>query len=161
MYKTFIEPYFLYAIEAWGHSIKSEYDLIVKLQSKVLRILFNCYRSADAWNHCNGQIHDIRDLYRIVIKKMCMKHHFGALPNSFSENIMPKQNINQLDNKISRISLQKMYDYKNCKNLGNNHFKINCIQNWNSLPFELKTIPYSSGKQYLHRALKNLTIRLV
>ena len=24
MYKTFIEPYFLYAIEAWGHSIQSE-----------------------------------------------------------------------------------------------------------------------------------------
>ena len=32
MYKTFIEPYFLYAIEAWGHSIQSENDALVKLQ---------------------------------------------------------------------------------------------------------------------------------
>ena len=48
MYKTFIEPYFSYAIEVWGHSILSQNDLLVKLQSKVLRILFNCYRTSDA-----------------------------------------------------------------------------------------------------------------
>ena len=41
MYKTFIQPYFLYALEAWGHSIQSDNDLLVKVQSKVLRILFN------------------------------------------------------------------------------------------------------------------------
>ena len=83
MYKTFIEPYFLYAIEAWGHSIQSENDALVKLQSKVLRILFNCYRTTDAWKHSNGQISDIRDLYTIVIRKICMKHQFGALPKKF------------------------------------------------------------------------------
>ena len=63
MYKTFIEPDFIYAIEACGHSIQSENDLLIKLQSKIMRILFNCYRTADAWKHYNGQMHDIRDLY--------------------------------------------------------------------------------------------------
>ena len=103
MYKTFIEPYFLYAIEAWGHSIQSEKDILVKLQSKILRILFNCYRTADAWKHTNGKIHDIRDLYSTVIRKLCMKHHFEALPKNFSLNIMPELNVGQLENKISRI----------------------------------------------------------
>ena len=46
MYKTFIEPYFLCAIDACGHSIQSENDLLIKLQSKIMRILFNCYRTA-------------------------------------------------------------------------------------------------------------------
>ena len=46
MYKTFIEPDFIYAIEACGHSIQSENDLLIKLQSKIMRILFNCYRTA-------------------------------------------------------------------------------------------------------------------
>ena len=36
MYKTFIQPYFLYGIEIWGHSIKSDNDILVKLQSKVV-----------------------------------------------------------------------------------------------------------------------------
>ena len=156
MYKTFIEPYFIYAIEAWGHSINSEKDPLVKLQSKVLRILFNCYRTFDAWKHSNGQISDIRDLYNNIIRKLCMKHQFEALPYSFSVNIMPELNINQLENKISRISLNNMYNYKNCKNLDSTRFKRSCIDNWNSLSFELKVLPYSSGKECLHNALKKL-----
>ena len=159
MYKTFIEPYFIYAIEAWGHSILSENDLLVKLQSKVLRILFNCYRTADAWKHSIGQISDIRDLYSTIIRKLCMKHQFEALPNNFSTNVMPILNVNQLENKISRISLQDMYNYKKCKNIDSTKFKTSCIKNWNSLPFEFKTLPYSHGKKYLHRALKHLKMK--
>ena len=35
MYKTFIQPYFLYGIEIWDHTIQSEKDILIKLQSKV------------------------------------------------------------------------------------------------------------------------------
>ena len=45
MYKAFIQPYFLYAIEVWGHSVISESDILSRLQSKVLRIIFNCKRT--------------------------------------------------------------------------------------------------------------------
>ena len=69
MYKTFIEPYFLYAIEVWGYSIQSDNDILVNIQSKVLRILFKCYRTADAWRHSDGQINSISELYNNVIKK--------------------------------------------------------------------------------------------
>ena len=156
MYKTFIEPYFLYAIEAWGHSIQSENDGLVKLQSKVLRILFNCYRTADAWKHSNGQISDIRDLYSTVMRKLCMKHHFEALPKNFSENIMPELNINQLENKITHISLNDMYNYKKCQDIDKTHFKTSCIKNWNKLTMDLKVLPYSSGKESMHKVLKSL-----
>ena len=157
MYKTFIEPYFLYAIEAWGHSLQSEKDILVKLQSKVLRILFNCYRTADAWKQADGQIRDIRELYQTVINKLCMKHHFGALPNNFAKEIMPEFNIDQLDNKITRISLNDMYDYKSNQNLDNTKFKNSCKENWNSLSFQLKVLPYSLSKIHMHRAIKTLS----
>ena len=98
MYKTFIEPYFLYAIEVWGHSIQFENDPLVKLQSKVLRILFNCHRSADAWRYSDNKINDIKTLYMNVVKKLCIKHHYQTLPRNFSEKLY----VNQLENKISR-----------------------------------------------------------
>ena len=154
MYKTFIQPYFLYGIEVWGHSIKSDNDILVKLQSKVLRILFNCFRTADAWRHSNGTVNDIRDLYKNVIKKQCMKHHFGLLPSNFRKNTMPSINYTQLDNRISRISLNLMYDYKIFKKDYTSDFKMNCTQLWNSLPFDIKSMPYLSGKENIHRALK-------
>ena len=157
MYKTFIEPYFIYAIEACGHSILSENDPLLKLQSKVLRILFNCHRTSDAWRHSNGQITDIRHLYSNVIRKLCMKHQFETLPNNFSEHIMPELKVKKLENKITHISLNNMYDYKSCKNQNNTQFKTSCIKHWNSLSFDLKVLPYSSGKKCLHRALKKLT----
>ena len=53
MYKTFVQPYFLYSIEVWGHTIQSENDILVKLQSKIIRILSDCKRTADAWKYCS------------------------------------------------------------------------------------------------------------
>ena len=75
---------------------------------------------------------------------------------NFSENIMPELNINQLENKITRISLNDMYNYKKCQNIDRTKFKSSCIKTWNNLSMDLKVLPYSSGKDYLHRALKTI-----
>ena len=48
MYKAFIQPYFLYGIEVWGHSVKSEKDILLRLQSKVLRIIFDCCKPSSS-----------------------------------------------------------------------------------------------------------------
>ena len=71
MYKTFIQPYLLYAIEVWGHTIQSTTDIISRVQSKALRIVFDCKRSEDAWRYNNGRILQIKDLYINVIQKLC------------------------------------------------------------------------------------------
>ena len=155
MYKTFIQPYFIYSIEVWGHSVQSD-DILMKLQSKILRIIFNCKRSEDAWRHCNGKINSVKDLYCTTIKKMCMKHHYGSLPYNFSINVMPNLNVSQLQNKISKISLEQMYDYKYEPKLSNSHIKISCIKYWNSLPFNIKCLPYISSKETIHKNLKKI-----
>ena len=104
MYKTFLQPYFLYAIEIWGHIVKSDKDILNKIQSKILRIIFNCKRSDDAWRHFNNNIPSVSNLYNSVIK------------NYVCTTIMPEFNINQLENKITRISLSQIYDYKIVQN---------------------------------------------
>ena len=156
MYKTFIQPYFLYGIEIWGHSIQSEKDILLKLQNKVVRILFNSKRSHDAWNHCNGNIMCVKDLYISATRKMCMKHHYGMLPIYFSTNVMPNFNVNQLQNKISKVSLEEMYNYKNEIQVSNSNIKMNCIKNWNSLPFDIKSLPYTTCKHTIYKNMKKL-----
>ena len=74
-----------------------------------------------------------------------MKHHCGKLPYYFGNTIMPDLNINQLENKISRISLSQMYDYKNSAKPSISDIKINCINQWNSLSMNIKSLPYTSA----------------
>ena len=83
-----------------------------------------------------------------------MKHHYESLPQHFSKNVMPNFNTAQLQNKISRISLEQMYDYKYEPHLSNSNIKNACIKYWNSLPFETKCLPYISCKEYLFKNLK-------
>ena len=127
---------------------------MVKLQSKIVRILLNCARSEDAWRHCDGRITSIQDLYKNVVKKLCMKHHFGMLPHYFSQCVMPDFNIDQLQNVISHTSLNDMYNYKIPPKLLETNLKASCVKTWNELPLELKTLPYSSSKHELYRTLK-------
>ena len=156
MCKTFIEPYILfYGIKVWGHITQYENDILAKLQSKIIRIIFSCARTQDAWRHCYGRINNINTIYDNVIKKLCMKHHFGMLPDNFSNTIMPAFNIDQLQNKISRISLDKMYDYKKSNTLMETNLKANCVNKWNELPLEIKLLPYSNSKDALYKTLRN------
>ena len=64
-------------------------------------------------------------------------------------------NRDQLQNKISHISLDKMYDYKKPKNLMETNLKVNCVNKWNELPLKLKFLPYSNSKDALYKTLKN------
>ena len=144
MYKAFIQPYFLYAIEVWGHTIKSPLDILYKLQSRVLRILYGYKRSEDAWIYNEGRILPLKKLYNSVIQKLCFKHHLNILPSYFMKHTMPSLNISQLDNRITRITLEKMYDYKQQAGGFETEFQNMCKSLWNSLPFDLKMLPYTN-----------------
>ena len=58
MYKAFIQPYFLYGIEVWGHSVKSEKDILLSIQDL---------------------INSIQDLYTV-----CPRAQFSAKSQYFS-----------------------------------------------------------------------------
>ena len=156
MYKAFIQPYLTYGLEIWGHSINSATDILVKLQSKVLHVIFDYKRSEDAWNHNDQRITPLDKLYENVIKKMCIKHHFNLLPISFSDNLMPKLNIDQLQRRISRTSLNKMYDYHLARGENITSFKDSCVRYWNNQPLEIKSAPYSAGSSYVYHMLSKL-----
>ena len=144
MYKTFIEPYFLYALQVWGHSVKSDTDTINILQNKVIRIVYNCKRSDDAWNENHGRILNIQQLYQKVITRICYKHHANFLPKYFSKEIMPNVDYyNERRNRKTRSSIHNIFDYAKTNNpIKANNFKENCIKLWNEQSSETKTKPY-------------------
>ena len=146
----FIQPYFVYAIEVWGHTIQSA-DILSRVQSKILRIIFDYKRSDDAWSYNDGRILHIEDLYKAVIQKICFKHHMDIMPKYFTNNTMPDFNISQLGSRITRISLDKMYDYKIIKPSSSvTSFKKNCQKLWNSLPMDTKILPYANKNIAIH-----------
>ena len=114
------------------------------MQSKVLSILYNYKRSEDAWRYNDGRIPTLNELYTEVIQKLCLKHHMGLLPLYFTKNTMPNINDIQLENRITRLSLQKMYDYKVEPRVSETKYTENCIKLWNLLPFEMKMLPYTT-----------------
>ena len=154
MYKAFIQPYFMYAIEAWGHTTKSSNDTLIKLQSKILRIIYSFKRSEDAWRYNNSYIKTIPRLYYESIIKMCLKHHSCLLPSYVADHIMPKLNITVLQKRISKTTLPTMYDYQNHKKNLNSSLQNNCIKTWNSEPLSLKSIPYCFGIKETYHALQ-------
>ena len=122
----------------------SDSDILNKIQNRVLRIIFNCRRTEDAWYHSNNRIQNIKELYSLTIKHICLKHHYDQLPKYFSNQIMPEM-YNEYDADFGyslRSNEHKRYNYKTCIST-KFKFTENCCKIWNNLPLELKQKPYS------------------
>ena len=143
LYKTFIQSNLLYAIEVWGHTVTSESDILNKIHNRVLRIIFNCRRTEDAWYHNNNRIQNIQELYTQKIIRICLKHHYKQLPDYFSSQILPEK---YCDNNVNfgynlRSNEHKPYNYKRCKE-SNLKFTESCFKIWNSMSLKTKQKPY-------------------
>ena len=86
----------------------------------------------------------------------CYKQHMGLLPEGFTDSIMPKLNLQQLQNKITRPSLNTMYNYE--QHLHDTPFGKHCTNTWNNMTLEDKSIPYTLNKSNALSAI-NKTIR--
>ena len=150
MYNTFIQPYFSYCISLWGSTVRSDTDILVKLQNKILRILFSCKRTKDAWDNSNtnNPILPIYPLHLLDIAKLCYQHHTTLLPNNL-QSIMP----DILNDKVterktrSKTNHNYTYNYKTKKTLPQE-----CVSLWNTIPTEIKNIAYnttSTRKQFI------------
>ena len=154
IYKCFIQPYFNYCITVWGSSIRSKTDTITVLQNRIMRIIFSCKRTEDAWN-CNTdqKILTIKQLYHFEIAKLCFNHHCKYLPTSMN-SAMPDFYDPDYD-RVTKSMTAHNYKHSSKNNKTLSH---NCISTWNSLPSGIKNIAYIQPT-YIRRfadAAKNL-----
>ena len=139
IYNSFVLPYFLYCMPLWGGSIKGNNDILIKMQDKAIRILFDTKRSGDAWRHSNKLILPLKELYSIEILKFCYRHFTHNLPEYFERNVMPKyakeiHNISTRHRDIHNYSLLKHH----VTSLSYNSFTTQCIRIWNNMPESVK-----------------------
>ncbi len=155
MYRTFVEPFFLYCLPIWGSSITREAGILCKLQNKTLRILFECKRTEDAWQATGNRILKLEQLYQHETAKLCFKQHTMTLPHYFDKTVMPtlSDSSSHTHNYNLRNNTDKQYNYlvdhKRQLTLSNN-----CITTWNSLPCKLKEMDNIQG---LHINISSLS----
>ena len=111
VHKSFIVPYLLYCLPVWGHTLNSQNDPIVKVQSRVLRVLTSTGRTEDAWSYVRNAVLPIKQLYKLEVAKFCFKHSKGLLPNIFSETVMPIF-ANEVHGVDTRHSRQHNYQFQ-------------------------------------------------
>ena len=85
----------------------------------------------------------------------CIQGIYNVSPCKFAKSVMPEFYAVQLQNRVTRISLDQMFNYKNTPLSTDTPFKANCVKTWNNLPFDYKTLLYSSNKEGLFIKLKN------
>jgi hypothetical protein len=157
MYRTFVEPFFLYCLPIWGGSIHGESGILCKLQNKAIRILFECKRTGDAWEATSNKILKLGQLYKHETAKLCFKQHTNNLPSHINTDIMPtiQNNVTYTHDLRNNNDKQYNYIYDQKNDLT---FTNNCITTWNNLPTTLKAMPYDrytyqhfkhASKQYL------------
>ena len=71
------------------------------------------------------------------------------LPSYFTSNNIPCLNITQLQNRITQITLDQMYNYTAHIKGPNNCFMKSCYKFWNSLPIRIKMLPYTEKNNAL------------
>jgi hypothetical protein len=141
MYRTFVEPFFLYCLPVWGSSIKSDNDILIRLQNKTLRIIFQCYRSEDAWRYTNNKILNLKQLYQREVLKVCGKHLSGSNPQQFYYHNMPSIKIHD---ESSSYNLRPCHNNKYNNKPQDTTFMKNCTKEWNILPDTMRSIPFET-----------------
>ena len=80
------------------------------------------------WRYNGSRMLTLHELFITVIQKLCLKHHMGILPLYFTKNAMPSMNDNQLEYRITHVSLETMCDYKIVIRSSEIHFRENSIK---------------------------------
>ena len=149
LYYALIYPFLLYGICIWGSVYKTRLDILFKLQKRCIRFIFNLSYIAHTTNFFKDyNILTVYQLYIFRILTLAYKFFVNALPtnfqNFFSLCTRPyaRRRAHLLNIQPSRTNLKR--------------YSPSCLgpHLWNSLPTDIKMLPYlslfvNSSRSYL------------
>ena len=127
----------LYCLPAWGGSITSKSDPIIKVQNRIIRVLTFKTRTFEARDIVRSDILDIQNLYKIEVTKIAYDFFNFKLPT-------PTNNIFKISssetNKYNTRSSTRLNLFKPiCETIRDeNRFYNKCTIIWNNVPYPLK-----------------------
>ena len=137
MYNSFILPYLLYCLPAWGGSITSKSDPIIKVQNRIIRVLTCKTHTAEAIEIVRNDVLEIENLYKLEVTKIAYDFFNYNLPeptNALFKLAGGEINQNSTSGN-SRLNLVRQL----CKTLrAENRFYNKCTLIWNDVPYPLK-----------------------
>ena len=155
IYKSLILPHISYGIAVWGKAAKVHLDKILKLQKRVLRLIyFGDYTSHAIPFFSSSNILPVEMLYFKSVSILMHDVHNNLAPLHISNLLTYTHDIHDYNTRFS--SNVNFYVKHSRLNKLNNSFSRTGPRIWNSIPCDLRNFPMNKFKKTLHKVLVSI-----
>ena len=141
-----IHPYLLYGITVWGNAFDKHLKRLATLQNKAVKLISGAqWRDHVTFSYLKLQILKLNDLYLYEVAKLMHKHTRKKLPTSLSTFFVPVKAIHTRSTRLASSELNLYLPRYKSQKLQKS-FKYQGVKIWNSVPQDLKQLPFNRFK---------------
>ena len=159
LYHSMIHPHLLYGITVWGNAFDKHLKRLATLQNKAVKLISGAqWRDHVTPTYLKLQILKLNDLYLYEVAKLMHKHTRKKLPTSFSTFFAPVKAIHTRSTRLASSELNLYLPRYKSQKLQKS-FKYQGVKIWNSIPQDLKQLPFNRFKtKYKKHLLSKYTV---
>ena len=135
LYYSFVYPYLLYGIIAWGNTHQSHLDGLIKIQKRAVRVItFSSWDAHTAPLFNKLKLLNFSKIYQINVLIFMFKLHYGMLPPVFNEMFALNNTVH------SHYTRQaQLYHFPKWKlEVVRRSIRIQGVYVWNSISVQIK-----------------------
>ena len=154
LYYSFVYPFLIYGIVAWGHTYESTISPLFILQKKCLRIMsFAEYNAHTNPIFIKLKILKLADLVLFNTALFMYDYHTNNLPNSFNSFFNP---VNQRHSYNTRLASKATYSLPKIRtNYGKFSIRFSGAKIWNKIDESLKKLKREKFKDCMREQIIN------
>ena len=150
IYKSLILPHLSYGIVVWGQAAKIHLEKVLKLQKRVLRLIyFEDHVSHAIPLFLSSKILPVQMLYFKLLSTLIYDVHNNLAPRNISQLFTYSKDIHNYNTRSS--SNVNLYAKHARLNILNNSFSRTGARIWNSIPGELCNLAKNKFKERVHQ----------
>ena len=146
LYHSMIHPHLLYGITVWGNAFDKHLKRLATLQNKAVKLISGAqWRDHVTPSYLKLQILKLNDLYLYEVAKLMHNHSRKKLPTSLSTFFAPVKTIHTRSTRLASSELNLYLPRYKSQKLQKS-FKYQGVKIWNSVPQDLKQLPFNRFK---------------
>ena len=146
LYYSMVHSHLLYGIVTWGNAHDNHLKRLIISQNKAVKIVAGGQRQDHVTPFYHRlQILKLKDLYKYEVAKLMHKNSRKKLPNRLCCHFTP---VKAIHTRTTRLALSELNLYlpKYRTQKLQKSFKYQGAKIWNSVPYELKKLPFHQFK---------------